>query len=64
VSEAKVLRDAIVQLEDEIGLRIDEIQSKLCAVIGHEFIPDHCGKPEHDYCAHCRARKESPDAAR
>lgn len=24
-----------------------------CWILGHNPINDHCGKPEHDYCASC-----------
>ena len=27
----------------------------ICAHLGHEPIPDHCGRPEHDLCLRCQA---------
>jgi len=29
---------------------------RLCAVLGHEPVPDQCNKPEHDYCVWCGKR--------
>lgn len=26
----------------------------VCLYRGHEFTPDHCGKPEHYFCRRCR----------
>jgi hypothetical protein len=35
----------------------DQVNHALCVVFGgHEPIEDHCGMPEHDYCAICQAR--------
>lgn len=31
------------------------LQAHLCWIGGHVPVPDHCGIPEHDYCAHCMA---------
>ena len=25
----------------------------ICKVKGHQLLPDHCLKPEHDYCCRC-----------
>lgn len=49
--------DAVTVLSPEIddldGL-MNKLMGKFCALVGHESIPDHCGKPEHDYCEWCR----------
>lgn len=34
---------------------VTPVLAKICSAIGHQPIPDHCGKPEHDFCARCRA---------
>lgn len=31
----------------------DVVQIGLCIALGHNFIPDQCGIPEHDYCSWC-----------
>lgn len=37
------LRAAVEALDDDA----------ICAIVGHKIGPDHCGKPEHDYCFRC-----------
>lgn len=32
---------------------IDEDDDTQCRIVGHKIIPDHCGKPAHDYCTRC-----------
>ena len=39
----------------------DELAALLCQHYGHNLIPDHCGKPEHDYCVRCSRRREELD---
>jgi len=39
---------------DELDELMNRLMGKLCAVVGHQAIPDHCNKPEHDYCEWCR----------
>lgn len=36
---------------------IDALNTALCDLYGHEIIDDHCGKPEHRYCAWCGKRE-------
>lgn len=31
----------------------DVVQRGLCTALGHNFIPDQCGDPEHDFCSWC-----------
>jgi hypothetical protein len=28
-------------------------EDEQCRLVGHNIIPDHCGKPAHDYCSRC-----------
>jgi hypothetical protein len=30
----------------------------LCFVFRHEFVPDQCGRREHDYCISCNSRRQ------
>ncbi len=41
--------------QDRIEDLADKFAQDVCAVVGHEPIQDHCGMPEHDLCAWCRA---------
>lgn len=42
--------------QDRVEELAEQFAHAICAVAGHEPIPDHCGKPEHDLCAWCRTR--------
>jgi len=44
----------IARFDDAIMPLIKQI----CKAIGHNMIPDQCGKPEHDYCAYCQYNEE------
>jgi len=47
--------------EDPLKLQIefeDKFAEIVCRNLGHKMVPDHCGKPEHDYCEICHARRE------
>lgn len=54
-------------LSDEIELDQqceyeDRMARLLCEYQGpHDFVPDHCGKPEHDYCSRCGVVREDLD---
>jgi hypothetical protein len=59
---ANMLRDG--DWEDELPLDVvDKLEETLikpllallCDHAGHLPVRDHCGKPEHDYCARCHA---------
>jgi hypothetical protein len=41
-------------LAEEWPWWLEDPWRKMCCVfLGHEPIPDQCGKPEHDFCAWC-----------
>ncbi len=42
--------------QDRIEAILGRAAREVCKVVGHESTPDHCGKPEHDYCVHCQAQ--------
>jgi len=35
-------------------LLVEPLLKLICQHVGHQVIPDHCRKPEHDYCNRCR----------
>ena len=55
----KIFREKL-GCEDELGYenlindRFDaEFVELICKHEGHWLVPNHCGKPEHDYCSRC-----------
>jgi hypothetical protein len=32
---------------------LSDLMEERCETEGHEFIPDHCGRPEHNFCMYC-----------
>lgn len=59
IREMTELESAIMDLIDncDATLTLDEFIDKVnplyCKYLGHLFGPDHCAKPEHDFCPRC-----------
>ena len=47
-------RKVLLDLMDSITDPIDDAIREYCKELGHEVVPDQCGKPEHDLCVYCR----------
>ena len=47
--------DGLVHEDAVDGELIVPILSLCCQAVGHVPMRDQCGRPEHDYCARCRA---------
>lgn len=45
-----------VVAEDEIGELVEAVTKRLCTLLGHDSVQDHCGFPAHDYCRWCLTR--------
>lgn len=56
--EMETLRTRLSDLEAAVRGNDDE---RICQLVGHEPVPDNCGRPAHDYCARCHAA--TPGAA-
>lgn len=54
----KTLRAKITAIEDSFLEKIQELRALTCeASGGHEWVVDHCGYWQHQYCAHCAQAK-------
>jgi hypothetical protein len=40
-------------LDDYLDAFSKKLKAAFCAQLGHKPTIDHCGLPEHDYCAYC-----------
>lgn len=51
-----------LELGDEVTDKVEEKVIKLfkeayCAQLGHEVQPDHCNRPEHNFCIICMEKR-------
>lgn len=54
---AAVMDDGLAEAGvNDLGDLRDRAQAVICREKGHQAIPDHCGMPEHDYCAWCNEK--------